>query len=104
MIRRLWPTLLIIPLVLATFGCPPEASIPAARDYDLKGVVVSVDKPHVRITIDHEEIPGLMKAMKMPFAVPNPQMLDGFKAGDAVVGKVKKIGDKYIIIELQHRK
>lgn len=42
---------------------------PNAKRYDLKGKVVGVDKAERRVQIEHEEIPGYMDAMTMPFAV-----------------------------------
>jgi Cu/Ag efflux protein CusF len=41
----------------------------AEQRYDLKGKVVSVDRAAGRVVIAHEEIPGYMAAMDMPFAV-----------------------------------
>ncbi len=39
------------------------------KRYDLKGKVVSVDKINKKAVIDHEEIPGFMPAMTMPFSI-----------------------------------
>lgn len=57
---------------LATLSCRAsggDAASPNARRYDLKGKVVSVDKAENRVSVAHEEIPGYMEAMTMPFAV-----------------------------------
>jgi protein SCO1/2 len=42
---------------------------PAAREYELRGVVVSVDRGRQEITIKHEDIPRFMPGMTMPFLV-----------------------------------
>jgi Cu/Ag efflux protein CusF len=47
------------------FAC---RSVPEQR-YELKGIVVSVDHGHQQATIAHEEIPGYMGAMTMPFSL-----------------------------------
>jgi protein SCO1/2 len=42
---------------------------PASRNYELQGRVVAVDPTAHQLTIDHQDIPGLMKGMTMPFVV-----------------------------------
>ena len=69
----------------------------------MKGKVVAVEKEKNRVVLDHEDIPGLMKAMQMPFSVTDPKLLEGLKAGDAVSGKLKAEGGKYVITQLQTR-
>lgn len=70
------------------------------KTYDIKAKVVSLDTAKKTITLDHEDIPGLMKAMTMPYDVENAKVLEGFKAGDQVHGKLKANDGKYIILEL----
>jgi protein SCO1 len=42
---------------------------PAAKRYPLEGRVVAVDPGNNQLTIAHQDIPGLMKGMTMPFTV-----------------------------------
>jgi Cu/Ag efflux protein CusF len=42
----------------------------------LQGRVVSIDTGGKMVTIDHEDIPGLMRAMKMPFTVEDPRLME----------------------------
>lgn len=42
---------------------------PAAKHYDLEGRVVAVDPALHQITVAHQDVPGLMKGMTMPFLV-----------------------------------
>ena len=42
---------------------------PAAKRYELEGRVVAVDPAARQLTIAHQDIPGLMKGMTMPFTV-----------------------------------
>lgn len=53
------------------------------------GVVESVDAAAGQVTIDHGEIPGLMGAMTMTFAVSDPALLEGIEVGNSVVFDVK---------------
>jgi Cu/Ag efflux protein CusF len=62
----------------------------AERLYNFMGKVVAMDAAKPAITLDHEDIPGLMKAMEMEFPVQDAKLLDGLKVGDAVQGTVKK--------------
>ena len=42
---------------------------PAAKRYELQGRVVAVDAANHELTIAHQEIPGVMEAMTMPYLV-----------------------------------
>jgi protein SCO1/2 len=55
-------------------------------DYQLEGVVRSVDSEGGRVLIRHREIPGLMKAMTMPFRPVDESILGLLKPGDTVEG------------------
>ena len=92
--------LLLVPLVFVSCRGRTETA-PAGGQYTVKGKVISVaaDKPAVKL--DHEEIPGLMKAMEMEYAVENSKMLEGIKAGDQVQGQLKVENGKYTITQLE---
>jgi protein SCO1/2 len=45
------------------------SSAPAPKRYELEGRVVAVDRNARQLTVAHQEVPGLMKAMTMPFTV-----------------------------------
>lgn len=101
MMHRLWLAGLLV--TAAIVGCQSGSPTQPEKVYDLKGTVVSIEKDKLRIIIDHEEIPGLMKAMKMPFGVADPQILEQVKPGDAVEGRLKVDAGKYVIMELKPR-
>ena len=101
--RRLF-TIACFLFPLALFAGCSSSSAPSSGEklYDLKGKVVSVDHGGKSVKIDHEDIPGLMKAMTMTFAVDDAKLLDGLAVGDAVEGKVKVAsGNKYTMPELR---
>ena len=64
--RCLLPVAAIALLLLA--GCSHQ---PAAKRYELQGRVVAVDAANRQLTIAHQEIPGFMEAMTMPYLVSN---------------------------------
>ena len=45
------------------------AKKPAGKRYELEGRVVAVDSGSKTLTVAHEDIPGLMPGMTMPFLV-----------------------------------
>ena len=63
---------------------PPDAV--TTTDYALRGVVRSVAPESGRVMISHEEIPGFMKAMTMPFQPADESILGLLRPGDQVEG------------------
>lgn len=64
----------------------PQATpgIPNDGNYFGRGKVTKINAPGGSIEIDHEEIPGMMPAMKMEFNVKDKALLDGLAVGDDV--------------------
>ena len=71
---------------------PPEVS---RKIYKLVGVVKGVNAESKEVRIRHEEIPGFMGAMTMPFAIRDPDALKDVRVGDKVQGNlvVEQEGD-----------
>lgn len=63
-------------------ACAREPVVTAR--YDLKGQVVSVDVAKGEMVVDHEEIPGFMAAMRMPFKLKERDALASIGAGDRI--------------------
>ena len=63
---------------------------PAPREviYDLRGQVISIYSVKNEITLKHEEIPGFMPAMTMPFKVKDVTLLEGKMPGDFIEAKL----------------
>jgi protein SCO1 len=90
--------LLILSLLAATWvscretpnGLTPDPDAPAAesaasaRTFQVIGVIRSVDPANLTVLIQHEEIPGFMAAMTMPFNVKDRAELEGLQPGDTV--------------------
>lgn len=58
------------------------------KDYVLKGEVRKVDNEGRQVTIRHDEIPGFMAAMTMPFRLEDQALLEELKTGDQVEGRL----------------
>jgi len=65
------------------------------------GTVKSVNAAAGTVTIDHEDIPGLMMGMTMTFSVPEPEVLRGVEPGQVIDFRVRKDGDRYIVTEIR---
>ncbi len=105
--RSFIPSLVVAVAVAAAIaGCQNSSSTssaPGAKVYDVKGKIVSLDAGKKVVTLDHEDIPGFMKAMTMEFSVADAKVLDGLKAGDVVQGKIKSEGGTYALTSLEKR-
>ncbi len=69
--------------ILMSWSCKSGHSANEKR-YDLKGKVVAVDKTARTATIAHEDIPGYMSGMTMPFNVKDDGDLEMIKPGNVV--------------------
>ena len=83
------PAALALALTLLATGCtgpsPARSSAPPEPQlYPVKGVIRELNPDGRTVIIKHEEIPGYMAAMTMPFEVKDPKELQGLQAGDQV--------------------
>jgi protein SCO1/2 len=77
-----------------------RASSPTITTYPLVGVVRSVDAGAKRVVIRHEEIPGFMPQMTMPFSVADANALAAVRPGDKVSATLKVRGDHSELADL----
>ena len=97
---------LTVLLTLGMAGCTTHTNgsrDAVEKDYEIKGRVVALADDRRSVVLDHEDIPGLMKAMKMNFRVLDPKMLDGLSPGDRVRGRLKAADGDYILTRLEKR-
>lgn len=73
----------ILALVSGFTSCKPKSTQPAKR-YEFKGKVVSVDRDLRQATISHDDIPGFMPAMTMPFNIKEKWAIDVISEGNTV--------------------
>lgn len=77
---------LVVWILVGVAGCAEKI---ASTSYPLTGTVFKVEPEKERIFIAHDEIPGFMKAMTMPFPVSDRELLDSLKPGDKVEATLK---------------
>ena len=71
----------VLLLLIAACSSKPPAPSSSAKRYELKGKIVSTDRPNKKMTINHQEIPGYMDAMTMPFTVIDDWAFDAAAPG-----------------------
>ena len=76
---------------------------PEERAHRGHGIIQAVDASKGKVTIDHEEIPGLMKAMTMTFTVSDPSILASVTAGQEVDFRVKEESGRYVVTVIESR-
>jgi protein SCO1/2 len=80
-------------------SCQPTAKPTAAstdtKHFDLNGKVVSVDKTKKEVTISHDDIPGYMPAMTMPFPLKDEWAFDVLQPGNKVGAKLVIAADSF---------
>lgn len=73
------------------------ASGPSSPSYEGRGSIVSMDKKGMKMTLQHEEIKGLMPAMTMEFRVKSRQVFDGVQPGHRVVFTLSPEGEELVV-------
>lgn len=74
---------LVFPLVV--IGCGrPEKTEADARHYEVRGIVRGFAPDLGTIDVEHENIPGLMPSMTMPFTVRDSKEIAKLRVGDAI--------------------
>lgn len=73
--------LLVVGLTIAGAGC---SRAPEARTYQLTGQVLAVRPETSEILVKHEDIPGFMPAMTMPYVVKDAALIRGRAPGDLI--------------------
>lgn len=68
-----------------------------------KGTVVAVDAAKNEITLDHGEIPGMMMAMTMTFAVSDPALLANVAPGAKVEFDVEMRDGAHVVTAIRPR-
>jgi Cu/Ag efflux protein CusF len=84
--------LVVMGISIAAAGIP--ASGKGEKKFVLHGQVVEMDKNKNAVTVKHEDIPGLMPAMTMPFKVKDQKIWHDLQPGDRIVAEIDTTSDK----------
>jgi protein SCO1/2 len=64
------------------------ASCSNAKTYEMRGQILGINRDKMEILVKHDEIPGLMAAMTMPWKVQQASMLDNLGTGDLIATEI----------------
>lgn len=82
--RSSLPVLFLVFVSLVISACATESANIKGNIYEVTGRVVEVDDIDASLVVAHQDIPGLMPAMTMPFKVKDIAELSKVSPGDAV--------------------
>ncbi|MGC2701464.1 MAG: SCO family protein, partial [Candidatus Acidiferrales bacterium] len=85
--------------VIAGCGCGSDH-----KEYQLTGLVVGKNRLTQEIMIKHDDVPGFMPAMTMPYRVKNTVSFSGVEPGDTIAAKLivpKNAADDYWLEDLK---
>jgi protein SCO1/2 len=89
------------PRVLAVLGVLiTAASCSNAKTYEMRGQVLAVNRDKMEILVKHEEIPGFMAAMTMPWKVQDANMLDNLGPGDLITSEIVVDDNQSVITKI----
>ncbi len=91
--------LALLLLVLSLAGCSDRSADPAdvREAFAVRGVYLGPAYDGAAAVIDHEAIPGVMTAMRMPFRLADPGDLDDVEVGDKIRFRLADTGGGYRI-------
>jgi protein SCO1/2 len=72
-----------VALLLAACG-KKESAPPQTWHYEVRGLVRNTPPGHQAVELEHEDIPGFMPSMTMPFIARDPQEIAHLQIGDAI--------------------
>ena len=73
----------ILFVLLSLSACGRQAG-PPPKQYQLKGQILSIKPEQQEVLVKHEDIPGFMPAMTMPYKVESERLLEGRQPGDLI--------------------
>jgi len=79
------------------------ASCSSAKTYEMRGQILGVNRDKMEILVKHEDIPGLMPAMTMPWKVQTASMLDNLGPGDLITAAIEVDNNQGVITKITKR-
>jgi protein SCO1 len=81
-----------------------EAEQAEAETWRARGVIKRIERDRGMITIHHEDVPGYMPSMTMPFWVESDALFEGLAVDDAVEFRFRRgEGGKHFIVSIEKR-
>ena len=75
----------ILAALLVSAGCErTQTTDTSVRSYQVRGIVRGFAPDRSTVSVEHEDIPGFMPSMTMPFSVKDPKEIADLKIGDGI--------------------
>jgi protein SCO1/2 len=78
----------ILFVLLSLSACGRQAG-PPPRQYQLTGQILSIKPEQQEVLVKHQDIPGFMPAMTMPYKVKSAALLEGRQPGDMITATLE---------------
>jgi Cu/Ag efflux protein CusF len=66
-----------------------------------RGVVKRIERDRKMMSVAHEEVPGYMPAMTMPFWMDSDALFEGLAVGDSIEFRFRRVeGGKHLIVSV----
>ena len=88
------------PGVVLLLALIAAASCSSAKRYEMRGQILGVNRDKLELLVKHEEIPGYMAAMTMPWKVQSANMLDTIGPGDLITSELTVDGSEAVITKI----
>ncbi len=75
-------------------------SCSSAKTYEMRGQILGVNRDKLEILVKHDDIPGLMPAMTMPWKVQSASMLDNLGPGDLITSQIEVDNNQGVITKI----
>lgn len=105
--KKLSLLLVALSIVASLAACQSREADVAAEDvalaeqtYDLRGRIVSRDPATNQLTVDHDEIPGYMAAMTMPYEVRGQNVAELPADGATITATVHATDEAYWLTDI----
>lgn len=94
---------LVPTVVVPALGCGASSSEAQQRaEYDTRGTIRAIDLEHRSITIAHENVPGYMPPMTMPFDLLDVAQVQGLSVGDRIAFRFRaEAGGRHVIVTIR---
>ncbi|TVQ14854.1 MAG: hypothetical protein EA364_03605 [Balneolaceae bacterium] len=79
----------------------PELTEPVTPVYSVKGRFMQFNKENLTIAVVHEEIPGVMRAMRMNLRLDNPDEAAALQPGDIISFELARRGASWFVYDIE---
>jgi protein SCO1/2 len=76
------------------------AACSSAKQYEMRGQILGINRDKLEILVKHEEIAGLMPAMTMPWRVQSAGMLDNLGPGDLITSTIEVSDNQGVVTSI----